>query len=185
MKKEVITEALKEAGVELEEAQLKEFVKKLQIANGEDIENAKKDYAEKEKALADLQAKYDSDIASKDEELKKYGEVNSELEELRKFKTDTIESQTKAIRDEAIAKLIGDDKYNFDKKAIKLLSIASKDKFAFNDANEITNADEVMAGLQNEYADYVVTTSTTGTEPAQIHQKDAPVDPFISGFKNA
>lgn len=185
MKKEVITEALKEAGVELEEAQLKEFVKKLQIANGEDIENAKKDYAEKEKALAELQAKYDSDIASKDEELKKYGEVNSELEELRKFKTDTIESQTKAIRDEAIAKLIGDDKYKFDKKAIKLLSIASKDKFAFNDANEITNADEVMAGLQNEYADYVVTTSTTGTEPAQTQQKEAPVDPFISGFKNA
>ena len=165
MKKEVIIEALKDAGVEIEEAQLKEFIKKVQIANGEDIENAKKDYAEKEQALADLQAKYDSEVALKKEQEQNLDNVNSELLELRKFKKDTIENQTRAVREEAISKVVGDEKYKFDKKAIKLLCIASKDKFNFNENNEITNADEVMTALQNEYADYIVESTTTGVTP--------------------
>lgn len=179
MKKDVILEALKNAGVELEDDKLKEFIKAIQVANGEDIENAKKDYATKEQEIAELKGT----IAQKEEELKKVAETNVELEDLRKFKADVIGEQKRVSQSSAIEKLIGDEKYNFDKKAIKLLSIASKDKFVFNENNEITNADEVMQQLTTDYADYVVSTTVKGSEPADVvSTKTDVVDDFIKGF---
>lgn len=170
MKKEIILEALKNAGVELPADKQKQFLRAIQTANGLDIENAKKDYADKTKELADLKAKYDSDLKQRDDQLKKYN--NSEIDELRKFKTDTLNAQKSARQETALKNLIGKEDYHFDKKAIDLLAIASKGKVKFNDNDEIENADELMAGLVNDYKDFVVSTKVDGAKPSEVQSKE-------------
>lgn len=191
MKKEAILTILKNAGIELEAEKEKEFLLELNKLNDADIQNAKKDYTTKETELADLKAKYESDIALKDAELKKFQEGGenyidkTELDELRTFKNNTIAEKTKTAQANAIEKLVGDEKYKFDKKSVKLISIATKDKFQFNEQNEITNVDEVMAELQKDYADYIVTETVKGANPTNVHSTNVDVeDDFVKGFKS-
>lgn len=165
MKKEVILEALKNAGIELEEDKQKEFIKAIQVANGVDIELAKKDYADKEREIADLKAKYENDLKIKDEALKRYNDT--EIDELRKFKEQTLLERKNAIQDTALKELIGKDEYKFDKKAIELLSAVAKNDVKFNDNNEITNAEELMSKLTEKYKDFVVSTTVEGANPSQ------------------
>lgn len=191
MKKEAILTILKNAGIELEADKEKEVLLELNKLNDADIQNAKKDYTTKETEIAELKAKYDNDIALKDAELKKFAEGGenyidrSEIDELRKFKEDTIAEQTRVAQTNAIEKLIGDEKYKFDKKSVKLIGIATKDKFIFNENNEITNVDEVMGELQKDYADYIVTEQVVGASPTNVHSTKTDVeDDFVKGFKS-
>ena len=191
MKKEAILTILKNAGIELEADKEKEVLLELNKLNDADIQNAKKDYTTKETEIAELKAKYDNDMALKDAELKKFAEGGenyidrSEIDELRKFKADTIAEQTRVAQTNAIEKLIGDEKYKFDKKSVKLIGIATKDKFIFNENNEITNVDEVMGELQKDYADYIVTEQVVGASPTNVHSTKTDVeDDFVKGFKS-
>lgn len=190
MKKDAILQILKNAGIELDEEKQKELLIELNKLNDADIQNVKKDFTTKETEIADLKAKYENDIALKDAELKKYGVGGEfyidkdEFNSLKEFKTNTLAEAKANLHNGLIEKLIGDDKYKFDKKAVKLIGLATKDKFNFNDNDEITNADEIMAELQKDYADYIVNETIKGASPTNITSTNTDVvDPFIKGFK--
>lgn len=165
MKKETIIEALEKANVQLEEEQLKAFIKAIQVANGYDIEKAKGDYDAKVKELADLQEKFDAEVKSHEKGGEKYID-STELEELRKFKADTIDAQNKKAQNTAIKELLSKDEYKFDKKAIELLTLVAKDKgIKFNDKNEIENADEFIKTMTTDFKDYIITEQKQGANP--------------------
>lgn len=181
MKRESIIEALEKAGVQLEDDKLKTFIKDIQVANGYDIERAKSDYDAKINELADLQNKYDAEIKSHEKGGDKYVD-ETELNELRKFKVDTLNAQNKSQQNENIVKFLTDNK--FDKKAINLLSMVARDKGAkFNDKNELENPDDFLKTMTNEFSDYLVTETMQGANP-QVKTSDSNCDDaFIKGFK--
>lgn len=176
MKKEVILEALSNLGVAIPEDKQKEFITAMQIANGVDITSAKKDYDDKVNELAELKGKYDADL----KRFQKGGENFIDREEynsLKKYKEDTENKERQSAQTSAIEKLVGDEKYHFDKKAIKLLGIAARESgLKFNDKNEIENADEIMSKLTQDYGDYVVSRSVNGATPAPAPKQTPTVD---------
>lgn len=79
MKKDVILDALKNAGVELEQDKLKEFVEAINVANGLDVEKYKNQYNELAGQLKQVEGKYNELV----EATKDFESTKAELEQFR------------------------------------------------------------------------------------------------------
>lgn len=168
MEKTELIEVLKKHGVELEETAQKELLNDIYALNGKDITKAKADYEK---------------LKNDNAELLKYKDYESELNSLREFKTNTEKAQADSLRNENLEKLISE---KFDKKAVKLLVLAAKEKAVFGDDNTITNSEDLLNNLTAEYSDYIVKETVEGAEPvnnAQTQEKQEPIDPFLQGLK--
>ena len=169
MKREQIIEALKKQGIELEADKEKEFIKELNILNDADIQNAKKDYDAKDKELAEIKTKHEQELADKIAELKKYEQGGekfvdlTEVEALKKFKTETVEKENKGKQESALLDLLRANK--FDAKAEKLLLKAVADYSPeFDDKFQVKNADKIKEALTKDYSSFIVQEQSDGAK---------------------
>ena len=161
MKKDVILEALKNAGVELEEDKLKEFITAINIANDSDIQKVKKDRESLEEKLKE----YENTIKTKDDELSKFDK--NEIEALRQYKTDNENKIKSDIQTEAIKMFLNENKYSHDD--ILLSYIKSNLVPSFDDENKITNGDAILANLNDKASQYKITETTGGAEATKTN----------------
>lgn len=192
MKKDVILEALKNAGVELEEDKLKGFVEAIYIANGLDIERYKTQNAELQEKLTqtenDLKTKTDELAKFNVEEidnLKKFKEDNeaslTELEELKKYKEENELKIKQGKETDALKSFLSDNKFSSDE--ILLNYIRTKLNPEYDDNSKITNADVLLASLNEKAGSYKISEETGGAKPqTNSSTKSEPQDDFEAGF---
>ena len=127
MKKEVILEALKKAGVELEESKLKDFLIEIQVANDSDLKKYKSQIEELEtKHQEELKAK-DDIIAEKDNTIAGFN--TTEYEELKTYKAEN-EAKIKSSKEtDAIKQFLKDNKYSSDEVLLSYIISAIKPEF--------------------------------------------------------
>ena len=179
MKKESILEALKNAGVELEEDKQKAFLQEINKLNGEDIAKAKGDTETLQGQITELQNELN--------EYKKGGDKyidEEELNSLREFKKSVDARELKSKQESAIAKLLDDNKFDSKVKSLLTRAVLEDFKPEFDNDFKITNSDKILNDLKTQYKDFVVVENKQGASPVE-HKDDAPKeDAFISGFKS-
>ena len=178
MKKEVILEALKNAGVELEEDKLKEFINVIHAENGKDLQKYKEDYASLEASKKELEEQFNSKLAEKDTELSKFN--LDEINELKKYKEDNELRIKQDKEDSSIKEFLTANKYSSDE--ILLNYIKSTIKPEFDDNSKITNSDAFLAALNEKAGQYKITEEVGGAKPTLPQGKPVEVDPFEAGF---
>lgn len=192
MKKDVILEALKNAGVELEEDKLKDFVEAINVAKGMDIEK----YRAQSNELQEKLTKTEEELKAKSEELskfnieeidnlKKFKEDNeaslTELEELKKYRADNEAKIKLDKEDNALKSFLGENKFSSDE--ILLNFIRTKLNPEFDDNSKITNADVLLASLNEKAGSYKISEETGGAKPqTNSSTKSEPQDDFEAGF---
>lgn len=192
MKKDVILEALKNAGVELEEDKLKSFVEAINVAKSMDVEK----YKTQSNELQEKLTKAEEDLKAKSEELskfnveeidalKKFREDNeaslTELEELKKYRADNEAKIKLDKEDNALKSFLGENKFSSDE--ILLNFIRTKLNPEFDDNSKITNTESLLAGLNEKASSYRITEETGGAKPQRTSTiKAEPKDEFETGF---
>jgi len=156
MKKDVILEALKNAGIELEEDKLKDFVTAINIANDNDIQKFKK---ENENLQAKI-AEGENNLKLKQEELAKFNV--QEIEALRQYKLDNEKRLLEDKHNSILTKFLEDNKYSHDD--ILLNYITSKLKPEFSDEDKITNGNELLENLEAHAKQYKITETDQGAK---------------------
>lgn len=178
MKKEVILEALKNAGVELEEEKLKAFIDAIHSENGKDLQKFKDDYASLETSKKELEEQLNQKLAEKDAELSKFN--LDEINELRKYKEDNELKIKQDKESGAIKDFLTANKYSSDE--ILLNYITSTIKPQFDDNSKITNGEEFLAALNEKASQYKITEEVGGAKPQLPQSKPEVTDAFEAGF---
>ena len=178
MKKEVILEALKNAGVELEEDKLKEFMNAIHAENGKDLQKYKDDYASLEASKKELEEQLNSRLAEKDAELSKFNV--DEINELRKYKEDNELRIKQEKEDGSIKDFLSANKYSSDE--ILLNYIKSTIRPEFDADSKITNGEQFLAALSEKAGQYKITEEVGGAKPQLPSSKPEPTDAFEAGF---
>ncbi|MDD4211738.1 MAG: hypothetical protein PHC46_05115 [Clostridia bacterium] len=169
MKKEELLQALVDSGIEIAEEKKSEFIGIINKFNGTDIAKYKTE-------LDNLKTELDS--------LKEKSNLYTDYEDLKKFKTETEQQKVKEVQTKNILNLLNDDKYKFDKKAINLLALALKEKgIEFDEQNNIKNADDIMATMQTEYADYILKDEVKGAVPSTTNNSKTDITITVEDFK--
>lgn len=178
MKKEVILEALKNAGVELEEDKLKEFMNTIHAENGKDLQKYKDDYASLEASKKELEEQFNNKLAEKDAELSKFN--LDEINELKKYKEDNELKIKQGKEDSSIKEFLNANKYSSDE--ILLNYIKGTIKPEFDDNAKITNGEAFLAALEEKASQYKITEEVGGAKPQLPSSKPEPTDAFEAGF---
>lgn len=140
MKKDVILDALKNAGVELEQDKLKEFVEAINVANGLDVEKYKSQYNELAGQLREVENKYNELV----EATKDFETTKAELEQFKaeKENNDLLQKITDAKIDERFSKFV----LNEIKSGLK-----DGDKFEDNLANYVKENPQFLTARQGAF----------------------------------
>lgn len=189
MKKDSILKALQEAGVEIAEDKMGDFLRALHILNDEDIANVKsksqKEYDElKEKhtileqEIEQLKETHINELKAKDEELSKFNA--DEIAELKQYKEDN-EAKIKAGKEsDSLKSFLTENKYSVDD--VLMSYVNSNLKPEFDENFKITNSEQLLSGLNEKAAQYKIT-ETVGGAKAQLPQtKPEILDEFEAGF---
>ena len=134
-----------------------------------DLKGVQKQLDDVTKERDNLQAKVDSD---------KSAERITELEnELNSYKDkEILESKTKAYTE----LLKGE---NIDEKWVsRILKITDFSQLEIGKDGKIKGEDEIKANIQNEYADYIVSTQQKGHTPPNPKTDTQEKDEFLEGF---
>ncbi len=119
--------------------------------------------AELQKELEDTKQKFDKFTPEKWAEFEAFNP--SELEELRKFKTDTETAQAFAKKEAAAMKILSDK--GFSEKAAKLILKAERetvDGIELDESGAVKNADKFFEPIGKNYADFVIKTEIGGAQ---------------------
>lgn len=158
---------------------VKSIIDYIMAENGKDIAEAKKLNADLQANFNQTKADYEKQVKELQDKLGLYNDA--EIEELRTYKKNSEEEKINNRKQEAILKLIRDNK--FDAKAERLLAKAVEEyKPEFADDYSITNADDISTALKTDYAPFITTTSIDGANPARSNDRQESTDPFIQGF---
>lgn len=171
MKTEAIIDALSILGVEIPLEKQKEFIKKIQIESDSEIKASKKDYDDIKTKLDEANKQIETDKSNATSEQDK-----KELDELRKFKQDTVGKETRTKQENAIAKLLDDNKFDAKVKGLLTNEVLSKYSPLFDENNGIKNSTEIADKLKQDYKDFVTTTTVSGATPANVSQKSYEAD---------
>lgn len=156
MKKDVILEALKNVGIELSEEKQKEFITAINVANDNDIQKFKKE-------IESLQTKIvesENNLKLKDNELSKFD--LKEIEALRQYKEDNEKKMLEEKHNSKLTEFL--DKNNYSHDEILLSYINSKLAPIFGDDDEITNGEQLLAGLDMQAKQYKITETDNGAK---------------------
>lgn len=172
MKKEVILEALKNAGVELEEDKLKDFLTEIQVANDSDLKKYKSQ-------IADLETKHQEELKAKDDiiadrDAKIAGFNTTEYEELKTYKADNEAKIKSGKETDAIKTFLKDNKYSCDD--VLLSYVTGTIKPEFDDDFKITNTDVVLKGLEEKASQYKIKETTDGAKAITPPNNDKGAD---------
>lgn len=189
MKKESILKALQEAGVEIAEDKMGDFLRALHILNDEDIANVKaksqKEYDElKEKhiiletEIAQLKETHSNELKAKDEELSKYNA--DEIAELKQYKEENEAKIKSGKETESLKEFLTKNNYSVDD--VLLSYVNSNLKPVYDDEFKITNNEELLNALNEKAGQYRITETTGGAKPQQTQSRPEEVDAFESGF---
>ena len=150
MKREELKRLLK--GVESADT----IIDDIMSINGADIENAKKEF---DAVVAERDAK-EAELKKFDKGGEKFVDT-TEIEALRKFKTDTEASQTRSKKESAILEALRAEKVS--PKAEKLLMKAFDfEKIELGEDGKAKNAADLIKPIKTEFADYFVTEQAGG-----------------------
>lgn len=192
MKKENILKALQDAGVEIAEDKMGDFLRELHKLNDEDITNVKSksqkeidELKEKqttlESEIAQLKETHANELKSKDEELSQFNA--EEIAELKQYKEDN-EAKIKAGKEQdSLKAFLGDNKFSIDD--VLMSYVNDKLKPVFDDEFKITNSEELLVGLNEKASQYKITETEGGAKPQLAKSKPEQVDDFESGFDEA
>ena len=175
MKKEVILEALKNAGVELDEEKQKEFITAINVANDADIQKYKSQYS----TLEEQKKEVENQLQLKNEELAKFNQ--DEINELKKYKEDNELKIKQGNQNEIIKKFLTENKFSSDDILLNFVNNALQPQFDEN--SNLTNGDALLSGLNEKASQYKITETAEGAkamiQPLATPQEE---DPFIAGF---
>ena len=189
MKKESILKALQEAGVEIAEDKMGDFLRELHKLNDEDITNVKSksqkeidELKEKQSALemelAKIKETHTSELQAKDEELAKFNA--DEIAELRQYKEDNEAKIKLGKEQDSLKTFLSDNKYSVDE--VLLSYVNSNLKPVYDENFKITNSDELLVALNEKANQYKITETVGGAKPQPIQIKPEIVDDFEAGF---
>lgn len=158
----------------------KEIIDFVMSENGKDVEALKTSYK------TEL-SKYDGlDVAKLDDYKKFDTKILSEIEELRKFKTDTETAQIRSKKETAALSILKGKGYS--EQAAKLILKAEReivDGIELDESGAAKNADKFFEPIGKSYADFATRTETGGAQAATPPvQKTEPADAFIAGFNS-
>lgn len=189
MKKESILKALQEAGVEIAEDKMGDFLRELHKLNDEDITNVKSksqkeidELKEKhtilEQEIAQLKETHTNELKAKDDELAKFNA--DEIAELKQYKEDN-EAKIKAGKEsDSLKSFLADNKFSVDD--VLMSYVNSNLKPTFDENFKITNSEELLAGLNAKAGQYKITETVGGAKPQQPQSKPEVLDEFEAGF---
>lgn len=189
MKKENILKALQEAGVEIAEDKMGDFLRELHKLNDEDITNVKSksqkeidELKEKQTALeseiAQLKETHTNELKSKDEQLAQFNA--EEIAELKQYKEDNEAKIKAGKQSDSLKSFLGDNKFSVDD--VLLSFVNDKLKPVYDEDFKITNSEELLAGLNEKASQYKITEEVGGAKPQPIYSKPEQVDDFETGF---
>ena len=188
MKKENILKALQEAGVEIADDKMSDFLRELHKLNDEDISNVKSKSQKEIDELKEKQTSLESEIAqlkethanelkSKDEQLAQFNV--EEIAELKQYKEDN-EAKVKATKQsDSLKAFLFDNKFSADEI---LLNYVQKLNPEYDSDFKITNGDVLLADLNEKASQYKITETEGGAKPQFVKTKPEQVDEFESGF---
>ena len=189
MKKESILKALQEAGVEIAEDKMGDFLRELHKLNDEDITNVKsksqkeiEELKEKhtilEQEIAQLKETHTNELKAKDELLSQFNA--EEIAELKQYKEDN-EAKVKAGKEsDSLKTFLTDNKFSVDD--VLLSYVNDKLKPVFDDEFKITNSEELLNGLNEKASQYKITETVGGAKPQLPQSKPEALDDFEAGF---
>lgn len=188
MKKENILKALQDAGVEIADDKMGDFLRELHKLNDEDISNVKSKSQKEIDELKEKQTSLESEISqlkethanelkTKDEQLAQFNA--DEIAELKQYKDDN-EAKIKATKQsDSLKAFLFDNKFSTDEI---LLNYVQKLNPEYDADFKITNGDVLLADLNTKASQYKITETEGGAKPQFVKTKPEQVDEFEAGF---
>lgn len=188
MKKENILKALQDAGVEIADDKMGDFLRELHKLNDEDISNVKSKSQKEIDELKEKQTSLESEISqlkethanelkTKDEQLAQFNA--DEIAELKQYKDDN-EAKIKATKQsDSLKAFLFDNKFSTDEI---LLNYVQKLNPEYDSDFKITNGDVLLADLNEKASQYKITETEGGAKPQFVKTKPEQVDEFEAGF---
>ena len=189
MKKENILKALQDAGVEIAEDKMSDFLRELHKLNDEDISNVKsksqreidelkETYATLESEIAQLKETHANELKIKDEQLSQFNA--EEIAELKQYKAENEAKIKTGKEQDSLKAFLGDNKFSIDD--VLLSYVNSNLKPEFDEDFKITNGETLLADLNEKASQYKITETEGGAKPQFVKAKPEQVDEFESGF---
>lgn len=130
-------------------------------------------YENVQKELDELKSKADDGYKEK------YEQINRQFED---FKAETTAKETKTAKTNAYRELLKNAGIS-EKRIETVLKVSDIDGIELDENGKIKDADERMASVKTEWADFVVATETVGAETANPPANNpTEKDPFELGF---
>jgi hypothetical protein len=151
-----------------------------------DLHNAEMEEAKKNVDMSQYVKKEDFDkLTAENKELKDGSAKFKDYDELAKFKADTIATQEKAKKIEAVRSLLKSSRAN--EKVIPLLEKGIDiENVKLDKDGKIVDGDKLLSGLKTDYSDFFAKEEEKGASPANpspVKPGGEQADPFLAGFE--